>query len=115
MSTIEEIAKNANDTLKAQHRHICLTNLLILTCAETTKSIYFTASEDYIYLAAIYNDDHKLLIITKDADKSMSDIHDRMPVIMNQKEMLEYLKGNDIEVSYKELTISNINSEIKLF
>ena len=46
MSTIEEIAKNANDTLKAQHRHICLTNLLILTCAETTKSIYFTASEE---------------------------------------------------------------------
>ena len=75
---------------------------------------YFQTNDEYIYLAAIYNDDN-LLIITKDADESMNNIHDRMPIILNQDEMLKYILEDELIITYKELTISNINNEIKLF
>ena len=58
-----------------------------------------------MYLAGIYNDDNHFLIITKESTYPMDKIHHRSPVIMNKKEMIDYLnhKGkitdhSDIEI-----------------
>lgn len=76
---------------------------------------YFQMECEYMYLAAIFNESQQLLIMTKDADESMKGIHPRMPVIMDQQEMLEYIKNGRISSGFKELIISDRNNEVKLF
>ena len=75
---------------------------------------YISTSDEYIYLACIYNSKQELLIITTDAEAKMKDIHHRMPIIMNKDEMLNYLFKGTLKVSDKELIISNRNNELKL-
>ena len=70
---------------------------------------YIHTEDEIIYLAGIYNDNNELLIITKPASQKMLDIHERMPIIMNQKEMLEYLHKNNLEVSEHELIIELVS------
>jgi len=65
-----------------------------------------------LYMAGLYNsfnnqkkqlslfddteDTIQFTIITKEANPSVSNIHDRMPLIFNKKEMEDYLKGKDL-------------------
>ena len=76
---------------------------------------YFDLDEEYMYLAAIYNEKNELLIVTKEADENMAGIHERMPVIMNMQEMLDYIRNDNKEISKKKLNITNSNNETKLF
>lgn len=46
LSTIHELANEARKTLREQYKHICLTNLLILTCSEAKGAVYFTAIDE---------------------------------------------------------------------
>ena len=76
---------------------------------------YISSDNEYIYLACIYNDNNELLIITRDSYSDFKKIHDRIPIIMNQKEMLEYIHGKDIDIAKKDLKISDLDNDIKLF
>lgn len=67
---------------------------------------YFRSDDEFIYLAAIYNNKDELLIITKQADECMNDIHERMPVILNKDEMLKYILNDELSITKKDLIIN---------
>ena len=53
---------------------------------------YISSDEEYMYLACIFNRNKELLIITQSADDDdFLKIHDRIPLIMDQEEMLKYI------------------------
>ena len=76
---------------------------------------YISTDDDYVYLACIFNSNNELLIITKASNSSLKHIHDRMPIIMNQSEMLRYIHNEDFTFNNKNLIIENIDENIKLF
>ena len=83
---------------------------------DKNKRKYLIKTKDkYFYLACIFNDANELLIITKQADESISHIHSRMPIIMNKNEMIEYIHNKDNRVSNKELIIKEVNEQLSLF
>ena len=65
------------------------------------------ADDQIMYMAAIYNDDG-LLIITEHSYRDMLKIHDRIPLILNNKEMLDYLFKGDLKHSLKNITIKEV-------
>lgn len=68
---------------------------------------YISDTKDQLfYLACIYNDKDEFVILTHRATNTR-EIHDRSPLILNQKEMIEYLHGKNFDHS------SNISLEIK--
>ncbi|MBO7698929.1 MAG: SOS response-associated peptidase family protein, partial [Erysipelotrichaceae bacterium] len=71
--------------------------------------------EEYMYLACIFNLKKELLIITQAADENFSKIHDRIPMIMNQEEMLKYIHNEDGIFSKKKLKIDKTDEDLKLF
>ena len=80
------------------------------------KRKYLIKTHDkYFYLACIFNESNELLIITKQADNSLISIHNRMPIIMNKEEMLNYIHNVDNKVSKKELIIKEVSEQISLF
>lgn len=76
---------------------------------------YIDFDEDYLYLACIFNENKELVIITKSSDGNFSKIHDRVPVIMNQSEMLKYIHNESGIFIPKNLHIHEVNDDIKLF
>ena len=76
---------------------------------------YITTSDDYIYLACIFNENKELVILTKAATNDFKHIHSRMPIIMNKQEMFRYIHNEDYSFEKKELNISQISQEISLF
>ena len=76
---------------------------------------YIHTSDELIYLACIFNSKNELLIITKAATNDFKHIHDRIPIIMNQEEMLKYIHNQDFTFSSKQLIIENKDDELKLF
>ena len=68
-----------------------------------------------MYLACIFNSKKELVILTQSSDCEFSHIHNRVPIIMNQKEMINYVHNrNDIFVK-KNMIIKQVNDDIKLF
>ncbi|MBQ6478302.1 MAG: SOS response-associated peptidase family protein [Erysipelotrichaceae bacterium] len=76
---------------------------------------YVTFEEDYMYLACIFNKKGELLILTRSADENFTRIHDRMPIVMNQAEMLKFIHNEDTVFQKKKMNILNLNEEISLF
>lgn len=80
------------------------------------KRKYFVHTNDkYIYLACIFNDNNELLIITKEADDSFSKVHNRIPIIMNEEEMNDYLSSKKPIITEKAIIIDDINEQTSLF
>ncbi len=75
---------------------------------------FFNTEEEFIYLAGIYDDKGNMAIVTKPADESMCEIHDMMPIVMNQEEMLSYLSEKDDNVSFKKFLISCDEEQLSL-
>ena len=74
---------------------------------------YLKGKEEFFYLAAIYSQEG-MLIITKEADETMQGIHPRMPVLMDQKEMIAYVHDFKIRNGMKQLFIERTD-ESRLF
>lgn len=74
---------------------------------------YINTNDEFIYLASLYDENNNMVIITKQADESFNHIHERMPIVMNQKEMLEYLRLKNYQVKKKELN-TNKENEIRI-
>lgn len=79
------------------------------------RKYYIKTKEKYVYLACIFNENNELLVLTKEAEDGMKHIHDRMPIIMNKEEMLNYIHLVDNEISKKELIINDVSEQITLF
>ena len=76
---------------------------------------YINFDEEYMYLACIFNDDNELVILTKEASGEFCNIHNRVPIIMNQNEMVNYIHNKDDIFVSKKLNISKVDQDIKLF
>lgn len=76
---------------------------------------YISTEEEYMYLACIFNSKKELLIITQAADKEFSKIHERIPMIMDQAEMLKYIHNEEGTFSRKKLNIEKTDDALKLF
>lgn len=76
---------------------------------------FFHTDEEFIYLAAIFNERNELLILTQAADEDFSKIHSRSPLIMDQKEMLKFIHNEDAVFSKKKLSFEKLDKEIRLF
>lgn len=76
---------------------------------------YISFNRKYMYLACIFNKANELVVITREATPNFKNIHDRLPVIMNQEEMLEYIHGSTKTITDKELLIEKCIEKVKLF
>lgn len=76
---------------------------------------YISFDEDYMYLACIFNKEDELVILTKGSKGEFSIIHDRMPIIMNKKEMIKFIHNESCLFDDKNLRINKLNEDIKLF
>lgn len=76
---------------------------------------YIKIDEDIFYLGCIFNSNNELLIITKDAEDKLNNIHNRIPIIMNQKEMISYIHNEDIIFEDKKLNIEKLDEDLRLF
>lgn len=60
---------------------------------------YFTCSEDsMLYMAGLsrsYDNNQNFVILTTQANESMEDIHNRMPVLLYKNEITDYLSSNE--------------------
>ncbi|MBQ1566367.1 MAG: SOS response-associated peptidase family protein [Erysipelotrichaceae bacterium] len=79
------------------------------------EKFYISGEEEYMYLACIFNSKKELLIITQAADEEFSKIHERIPMIMNQAEMLRYIHNEDGIFIKKKLNIVKTDEALKLF
>lgn len=76
---------------------------------------YIDFNEEYMYLACIFNDANELVILTQESSGRFADIHNRVPIIMNQKEMINYVHNKDDIFASKVLNIKKVDNDIKLF
>lgn len=76
---------------------------------------YISFDEDYMYLACIFNDKDELVILTRSSYGDFKNIHDRIPIIMNQEEMINFIHNKDDIFTKKALHIKQVNEDIKLF
>lgn len=70
---------------------------------------YVKTNDELIYLAGIYDKDG-LLIVTEKSYGPLCEIHDRIPVILNNQEMLKYLLGNDLSHIHKNISIKEVSN-----
>ncbi len=78
------------------------------------KKYLVSAEEEVFYLGCIFNDENELLILTQAADEEFSRIHERMPIVMNQKEMISFIHNEDIVFEKKKLDYS-AEEDLRLF
>ncbi len=76
---------------------------------------YISTTDDYIYLACIFNESNELVIITTNSNNQMNKIHSRMPIIMNKDEMFKFIHNEDDIFIEKELIIEKCDEYISLF
>ena len=76
---------------------------------------YIDFDEEYMYLACIFNEQSELVILTTSSSDEFCKIHDRCPIIMNQKEMLNYVHNKDDIFIEKKMNIKKVEEDIRLF
>lgn len=62
--------------------------------AKKTKYLFTVGGENLIYLCGVYkiiDGKHRFVILTRDANASMIETHDRMPIIIGREEVRAYL------------------------
>lgn len=65
------------------------------------KYLFRLPQETMLYLAGIYNsygDEQRFVILTQEANNSVADIHNRMPVIISQNEITPWLLNNNLAI-----------------
>ncbi len=65
------------------------------------KYLFNTPGSKMLYMAGVYNNfnnvENNFVILTKKANNCISDIHSRMPVILQKNELISWLKGIEIQ------------------
>lgn len=79
------------------------------------KKYYFTDYEqDAIYMAGIYNkyqDEDCFIILTTNANSSMSDIHNRMPLIIKKEQTLDWIIDERLTKDFLNMVPTNLKRE----
>lgn len=73
-----------------------------------------TTGDEVFYLGCIFNQDNELLVLTQAADETFARIHERMPLILDQKEMIAFIHHRDILTGKKELEFKP-EDDLRLF
>lgn len=76
---------------------------------------YINFDEEYMYLACIFNEENELVILTQASSGEFENIHDRVPIIMNQEEMINYIHSKKDIFEKKKLIINKVDEDMKLF
>lgn len=76
---------------------------------------YFSTDAEYAYLAGIYNDKDEVLIVTTAADEEFAQVHERSPVVMDLKMMLDYIRGKGEIISIRSFRKQRLDDQISLF
>lgn len=58
------------------------------------KVFIYEKEEPIFYLAGIYNEQKEFVIVTGEAEKDMKFVHHRTPIILHEKDIERYLKGD---------------------
>ena len=75
---------------------VSYTHLDVYKRQEKIKYLFNCPSGGALYLAGLYNDygdERRMVILTTAANKSVSDIHNRMPVVLSDNELADWV-GN---------------------
>lgn len=72
--------------------------------------IYIQKKEmSLFYMAGIYNEKNEFVIVTGESTHRMAEIHKRTPIMMDEKEMLRYLHGQqDFFVNNEDLIFQKV-------
>ena len=76
---------------------------------------YINFDEEYMYLACIFNEENELVILTQASSGEFENIHDRVPIIMNQEEMINYIHSKKDIFEKKKLIINKVDEDMTLF
>ena len=66
--------------------------------AKKTKYLFTVDSRDVVYLCGVYkivDGEYRFVILTREANESMAETHDRMPIIAAEEEVRPYLSDYD--------------------
>ena len=63
----------------------------------------------------IFNEENELVILTQASSGEFENIHDRVPIIMNQEEMINYIHSKKDIFEKKKLIINKVDEDMKLF
>ncbi len=61
---------------------------------EKKRKYEFKINNSLLYMAAIYNKDHQMAILTRKAQDESAIIHDRCPLILNYEQAIQYCNHN---------------------
>ena len=79
------------------------------------RKYYISFAQKYMYLACIFNESDELLIMTREADEGFKRIHGRMPIILDQPQMLAYIHDDPMTIDEKQLFIKELDDQTTLF
>jgi len=65
--------------------------------AEKKKFRFRLPDSASLYLAGLYDEQGRFVVLTRAANESMAEVHDRMPVVLPGKEVLPWLGGSQAE------------------
>jgi len=69
------------------------------------KYIFNLKDEKMLYMAGIYDDEEKkFVILTTDANDSVMPVHNRMPLILNKKNLKEWIYSNEYAIKFLKET-----------
>ena len=75
---------------------------------------YIHFDDEIVYLACLYDENEDLVILTRPADERLTAIHTRMPIVMDQKQMLNYVHNDGYEPCYDGLCFERTDGAISL-
>ena len=79
-------------------RRVCLPATGFFEWGHTPKRKYlFYLNQPVLYLAGIYNtfqSDPRFVILTQPANDSISDVHNRMPIVLSRQEVLPWMRDD---------------------
>ncbi len=62
------------------------------------KNIFYSKTQPVLFMAGIYNrygDEERFVILTTEANESMKQVHDRMPLILEPDEIIPWIFDKD--------------------
>ena len=79
-----------------------------------TKTKYrFNLPNDHtLYMAGIFNGENKFVILTTNANDSIADVHNRMPIILKKEMTEDWIMSEEFALSYLHATMPMLQREV---
>lgn len=68
-----------------------------------------------LYMAGIYNefkDENRFVILTTGANHSIADVHNRMPVILTERNVEDWITSEDFALAYIQTVMPALRREL---